>query len=505
MSLRLSQQGLMLAAIPLALELCLLGSLFVMMQQADSDIKREVKARALSEHCSHLYKTVLNTGATIMGFVATTDEDYLKRYGYNQEHLNAENDLKDIREIVGQDSLKLTDLDTAVRDFFKQSDHIRDVSAKGSIGLLAMARLRPTVRRIETAANNLAASQGAINPNASSSYERAQQIWKSWMVAAVLLNILVALALWQFFNRSAAKRLNVLVDNSFRLASQMPLNERLEGADEFARLDGIFHSMTDALNDATKKRTELLEMVAHDLRSPLMAVNISLTMLEQGMKGILPEEAQLETQSCANTIDRLLNMINVLLDIEIITSGNMPLVLNDVSLVWLIDRSVEAVRSNAIAKQQEIDYPDEAPVVSADGDRIEQVLINLLSNAIKFSPPDSKIAVTAEEKAGWVEVRVIDQGRGIAHGASKRLFGRYEQQNATDKQQGKGLGLSICKAIVEAHHGMIGVDSEEGKGSQFWFRLPQRKFAKSTDYESVKPANHESAKPTGDIGISGED
>ncbi|CAN5695594.1 hypothetical protein BH10CYA1_BH10CYA1_04780 [soil metagenome] len=484
MSLRLSQQGLMLAAIPLALELCLLGSLFVMMEHADTDIRREVKTRALSEHCTHLYTTILNTGATITGFIATTDEDYLKRYGYDREHLEAEKDLKKIRDTVGQDSLQLNDLNTAVRDFYKQSDHIRDVSAKGSTGLLAMARLRPTVRRIETAANNLVASQGALSTDAPSSYERVQQIWKTWMVAAVLLNALLALGLWQFFNRSAAKRLNILVDNSLRLASQMPLNERLDGGDEFAQLDGIFHSMTDALNDATRKRTELLEMVAHDLRSPLMAVNISLTMLERGLKGTLPEEALLETQTCSRTIDRLLNMINVLLDIEIITSGNMPLELTDVSLTWIIDRSVDAVRNNAIAKQQEIDYPDHAQTVNADGDRIEQVLINLLSNAIKFSPPESKITVTAQEQSGWVEVRVIDNGRGIAPGASKRLFGRYQQQNSTDKQQGKGLGLSICKAIVEAHHGMIGVDSEEGKGSQFWFRLPQRKSANKTDDDS---------------------
>lgn len=486
MSLRLSQQGLMLAAIPLALELCLLGSLFVMMEQAESDIKREVKTRALSEHSSHLYTTILNSGATITGFIATTDEDYLKRYGYDEEHLAAEKDLKDIREIVGEESPQLNELSKAVRDFFKQSDHIRDANAKGTTGLLAMARLRPTVRRIETAANSLVAAQGAVSTssldmNAPSSYERAQKIWKIWMIAAVLSNALLALGLWQFFNRSAAKRLNILVDNSLRLASQMPLNERLKGADEFAQLDGLFHSMTDALNDATKKRTELLEMVAHDLRSPLMSVNISLSMLNEGMKGTLPDDALAETQTCANTIDRLLKMINSLLDIEIITSGNMKLDLSDVSLTWIIDRSVEAVRNNAIAKQQEIDYPDHAPTVNADGDRIEQVLVNLLSNAIKFSAPESKIAVRAEEHDGWVEIRVIDRGRGIAPGASKRLFGRYEQQNATDKQEGKGLGLSICKAIVEAHQGMIGVESEEGKGSQFWFRLPRRNSVKLTN------------------------
>lgn len=204
-------------------------------------------------------------------------------------------------------------------------------------------------------------------------------------------------------------------------------------------------------------------------------------MLNEGMKGTLPDDALAETQTCANTIDRLLKMINSLLDIEIITSGNMKLDLSDVSLTWIIDRSVEAVRNNAIAKQQEIDYPDHAPTVNADGDRIEQVLVNLLSNAIKFSAPESKIAVRAEEHDVWVEIRVIDRGRGIAPGASKRLFGRYEQQNATDKQEGKGLGLSICKAIVEAHQGMIGVESEEGKGSQFWFRLPRRNSVKLTN------------------------
>jgi signal transduction histidine kinase len=103
------------------------------------------------------------------------------------------------------------------------------------------------------------------------------------------------------------------------------------------------------------------------------------------------------------------------------------------------------------------------------------VVVNLLSNAVKFSPPGSVVDVTAEARGDDVEVRVIDHGRGVPASAREVIFERFRQADASDSKAkgGAGLGLAISKAIVEQHGGTIGVDSEEGRGSTFWFRVPR--------------------------------
>jgi signal transduction histidine kinase len=110
----------------------------------------------------------------------------------------------------------------------------------------------------------------------------------------------------------------------------------------------------------------------------------------------------------------------------------------------------------------------------ADADRIVQVLVNLLSNAVKFSPSGSSVIVGASQVDDQVEVRVTDTGRGIPARLLPNIFQRFEQVSASDATEkgGSGLGLAICKDIAELHGGTIGVESEEGKGSTFWFRLP---------------------------------
>jgi two-component system, OmpR family, sensor histidine kinase VicK len=109
-----------------------------------------------------------------------------------------------------------------------------------------------------------------------------------------------------------------------------------------------------------------------------------------------------------------------------------------------------------------------------DENRLVQVVVNLLSNAVKFSPRGAAITVCAQETAGFVEVAVRDRGRGVPRSYQRSIFERFQQVEASDSRQkgGTGLGLAICKTIVEQHGGTIGVESEVGRGSTFWFRIP---------------------------------
>jgi PAS domain S-box-containing protein len=224
--------------------------------------------------------------------------------------------------------------------------------------------------------------------------------------------------------------------------------------------------------DRLKK--EFVANVSHELRTPLTSIRGSLTLLSSGVLGALPDEA-IDVVAIAerNTL-RLITLINDILDLERLESDQIETQIAPTSLRTVAQRSLDAVRG--LADVQGVLLVSAVPEIAVlgDGDRLVQVLVNLLSNAVKFSERGSSVEVTAETRNGAGLVRVVDHGRGIPADALGRLFQRFTQVEASDSRQkgGTGLGLAICKVIVEQHGGEIGVESEPGRGSTFWFKVP---------------------------------
>jgi signal transduction histidine kinase len=162
------------------------------------------------------------------------------------------------------------------------------------------------------------------------------------------------------------------------------------------------------------------------------------------------------------------------LDIEKLEAGKLEMTFANVDADSILDRSVESVRS--FGDQYGIKFEVEKcnATVFADGDRLVQVLVNLLSNAVKYSPKDGTVTVSTTVDGDFLRFAITDQGRGIPLDFIGKVFERFEQVETADaiKRGGTGLGLAICKAIVEQHKGVIGVESELGQGSSFWFRIP---------------------------------
>jgi signal transduction histidine kinase len=206
----------------------------------------------------------------------------------------------------------------------------------------------------------------------------------------------------------------------------------------------------------------------------LTSVRGYLTLLELGAFGELSVDAHDGAQRAEKNVLRLITLINDLLDLEKMESGKLQVTVTRVSLSPILDRSLDAVKQLAEEREVAIVLPVVDKAFDADADRLVQVFVNLLSNAIKFSPPGEKVTVEVNEFAQVVEFKVIDRGRGIPARFKESVFERFEQVEIADAKQkgGTGLGLAVCKAIVEQHGGVIGVDSEEGKGCTFWFRLP---------------------------------
>jgi signal transduction histidine kinase len=215
-------------------------------------------------------------------------------------------------------------------------------------------------------------------------------------------------------------------------------------------------------------------MLSHDLRSPLGAIQGSLVLLKAGAMGALSEQAMTRISSAERIATQLIRLINDLLDIEKAEAGKFELVKEEFSLSEMLSQTLESVQTLADQKKITLEKTDFEAQIIADRDRLFRVLVNLLSNAIKFSPENSKVTVEAEIKLGFVEIRVSDQGRGIARADQVRIFDRFQQVEAADAtiKGGSGLGLAICRTIVEKHGGTISVESEPGKGSTFKFKIP---------------------------------
>jgi PAS domain S-box-containing protein len=227
--------------------------------------------------------------------------------------------------------------------------------------------------------------------------------------------------------------------------------------------------------EVERLKREFVSTVSHELRTPLTAVRGSLTLMTAGAVGELNDQMRrVVTIAERNTI-RLIGLINDLLDLDKLEVGQLIMNFDDVPLSSVIERSVESVRAFGDQIGVSIEADSTETVVYADGDRLVQVIVNLLSNAIKFSNKGSTVYIRVEQEPGWVRVSVVDKGRGIPEKYRELIFQRFQQVEVSDskKRGGTGLGLAICKAIIEQHKGTIGVESEEGEGSTFWFRVPE--------------------------------
>jgi PAS domain S-box-containing protein len=247
---------------------------------------------------------------------------------------------------------------------------------------------------------------------------------------------------------------------------------------EYESVDGprflaIMQDITER-EKAEQFKQELLAMVSHDLRSPLTSVQGVMTLLGRGMYGQLTETGEKRVKVAEQSLVRLVHLVDDILDLERMEAGKLQFNLELVPLSSIIDRSIESVYDFAQQSQIRLDAVPTEISIQADEDRLTQVIVNLLSNAIKFSPRNSVITVEAKSESDYIEVRVNDSGPGIPIEHQEGIFQRFHQvDSGATSHKGTGLGLAICKAIIEGHEGTIGVRSEVGRGSSFWFRIPK--------------------------------
>jgi signal transduction histidine kinase/CheY-like chemotaxis protein len=242
----------------------------------------------------------------------------------------------------------------------------------------------------------------------------------------------------------------------------------------------VFHDRSQARELAGLK-SDFLSTVTHELRTPLTSVKGSLQLVLGKSTGLSPIDCELLHISLKNA-DRLIRLINDLLDISRLELGKIELTFADVPTGSLVEEAVAGLRSYASARDITIaaDVEPDVPALEGDRDRLIQVLTNLISNAVKFSPTGGRVLVRATRDEDGVAIAVRDWGVGIRACDQGRLFQRFQRLNTGHSDEpGTGLGLAISKAIVERHGGHIAVLSAESEGSTFTVVIPVAKTARA--------------------------
>ncbi len=254
---------------------------------------------------------------------------------------------------------------------------------------------------------------------------------------------------------------------------------------------GSISGMVVAFQDVSQRRRlekmkdEFISTVSHELRTPLTSLRASLGLISSGSLDRRPEKQRQMLDIAIGNSDRLIRLVNDILDFDNVERGRLPLHRQPIEAIDLLRRAADVAHS--AATRAHIAFRIEAPMgpVFADEDRVLQVLNELVTNAIKFSPPETAIRLAAQpapiadstsDAAGPDEVCFIveDQGRGILPEKLDRIFERFQQGDSSDSRAlgGTGLGLALCRSIVEQHGGRIWAESTVGVGSRFLFTLP---------------------------------
>lgn len=236
---------------------------------------------------------------------------------------------------------------------------------------------------------------------------------------------------------------------------------------------GIQTDITDR-RVVERMKDEFVSLVSHELRTPLTSIRGALGILATGLLNTQPERSQRMLEIALTNTDRLVRLVNDILDIERIESGKVTMTKDLCDAANLMIQAADAMR--AMAEKAGVTF-SVSPVsvwLRVDSDKIIQTLTNLLSNAIKFSTEGAMIWLTAEYQGEQMLFQVKDQGRGIPADRLETIFGRFVQLDASDSRQkgGTGLGLAICRSIVQQHGGRIWAESTLGEGSTFCFTLP---------------------------------
>ncbi len=479
LKLSLAQKALLLVAIPLGAELIFIAVLGFLLGQAEVEVRKATRGENIAKTGNLVTKLAYDACTNLVAYNLSKSKVF--EHSYNRAIDKIPKEMQHLRDLVADDAdqsqamLKIQAAGQKALALFNEAKKRADT--EGSVASLIVDKDERD--RIETSVNDLASSMEDLLANEEKKMPvrdpaMEQTLTKAVQIALLIgigMNIAIAIVLTIVFNRSTTKRLASLVENTVRLSDGRELLPKVGGADEIAHLDESFRDMAEARQNADRVKREFLEMVSHDIRTPLTSVTTTLQLMERGVN---PDRLTKDLSIARRSITQVVSLLNELLDLHRIDAGKLELDLVEADILELLSEAIDVVRPQAESRGIEIVEANESATVKCDVDRLRQVFVNILSNAIKYSPDKGRVEISVAKEQEKTKVTISDEGPGVEAELQAKIFERFRQTSTADDKEkgGKGLGLAICKGLVEAHGGTIGILSEIGKGSKFWIILP---------------------------------
>lgn len=479
---KLSRQGLILIAVPLFVELI---SLFVMQHtigQAALDLKDISYARKMVSHIENVKTILTGAGASLYYYQLTHNFGQLMRFNRDTEEIASA--LKQLQEYSQQRNQDTKYIQKFCLNVQRATSYLKE----------AMRARRFGGPEDEHVAGTYTAYLAMTAPQLSEAMTEASRHFKlkerrglqqkiihrnqlfAEAVIAIVAGFVIAITQFVYFRKSMLFRMAILIDNAQLLARGKELHPLILGNDEFAEFDKSFHRVSDAVQNASKLRKEFVSTVTHELRSPLTSVRSTMEQLSVELPAEIPERVKQMVGRNEKNLDRIIGLLNDLLDSERIDAGKLSMKMAEMSISTVVHNAHQAIADLADECTIKIAIVQDDAIIIGDADRLTQVLINFLSNAIKFSPRSGTVTIDTKKTDTHVEVRVIDQGPGVPEDMRDKLFARFEQatkiKEGSRAKKGTGLGLAICKDILAEHNGEVGVLPGQIQGSIFYFRIP---------------------------------
>ncbi|PWU03327.1 MAG: hypothetical protein C5B53_00540 [Candidatus Melainabacteria bacterium] len=478
---KLSYRLILLVLIPLTFELGFFGTFGYLQYRTERFAAFAEKSRAVSSSINSVIRTLYAAGVLAMQPSEIPLPELQERVGTLMRTLKQS--LSNLSEMTADNPEQRESMQRVLllmRAGYKTMAHLHIDTTSPANETQSTWRQEPirVVNRIIKELTGIEEKEEELEAK----YREHWRFWKDFqskvLVGGVIASIILTLAITQAVYLGVIKRLSVISRNTRRLADDAELEFPLSGDDEISIVDHSFHEMAERLAEAKRKekaaetlRREFVAMITHDLKTPLASQKFFLSTIAD--RSSEQSKAQLKEQAVLleSDMERLLNMINNLLDFEKMDAGKLKVSISSVALNDVLQRSLIAVTGLLQAKSLSIiQKVDSGVFVEADKDRLIQVMVNLLSNASKCSPKGSAITISTQRIANHWEIAITDKGPGVPPEFASRAFERFEQSDS-DKANGSGLGLHICKSLIEAQGGKVGFRPGDDGGTSFWLIL----------------------------------
>ncbi len=475
MSLSIAQKGLLMVFIPLALNVAWIGLYWNSLSGSSALLNAAAQKGNIIFMMSRTVGLFNKTATSIFDFVKTSGDESIKA-SIRRDSLDILQTLRQISsELPAGSSSKymvehLTFLFSQIRQTMDWLAEKPNLSESDIIEIQLPRKFLAIMNEAHGILNAIDISDRSFGLALDAQKTDCRRT-RFIVQTGLLLNLAIALALALFFKLTVAKRISEVSLRTRSLTSGTPVFSAVNSSDELSKLESQLIDAREKLASADNFRRVYMTAVALRLQSSLRRCLQSSDLLQQE-SAMSRTDGDKYFQRLSLSVSSCLSLVDDMLLLESLDLGNLRLNIEESNLHQIVAKSMEVVSNLALIKKLSMKSECEEIVLPVDAARVQQVLVNLLSNAIKFSSSDSSILVMSEKRGSFVRISVVDSGPGINRQVSAKLFQKFFQTAEGKSAGGTGLGLALAKLIMEAHGGLIGVDSIPGEGSAFWIELP---------------------------------